>query len=137
MAISSAPLRTPAAPSLPLPSELEQLLLSQSQLQQTLAALQQLSTRLTELSQARKQGNERMDTAVDLGMGYTIQGVVPNTGKIIVASGVRDLWVQLPVGEAETFVEKRKEILQKRSESLEKEVEKLRKEYALVSHPLR
>ncbi|KDE07769.1 prefoldin, alpha subunit [Microbotryum lychnidis-dioicae p1A1 Lamole] len=131
---SSVPL---AAPSLPLPTELEQLLLSQSQLQYNLASLQQLATRLSELSQARKEGNERMDIAVDLGMGYTIQGAVPNTDKIIVASGVQDLWVQLRVDEAEKFVAKRHEILQKRSESLNKEVDKLRQEYALVAETLR
>ncbi|SCZ95099.1 BZ3500_MvSof-1268-A1-R1_Chr11-3g03602 [Microbotryum saponariae] len=131
---SSVPL---APPSLPLPTELEQLLLSQSQLQHTLASLQQLATRLSELSQARKEGNGRMDIAVDLGMGYTIQGVVPNTDKIIVASGVQDLWVQLRVDEAEKFVAKRHEILQKRSESLDKEVDKLRQEYALVAETLR
>ncbi|SGZ02554.1 BQ5605_C033g11216 [Microbotryum silenes-dioicae] len=131
---SSVPL---APPSLPLPTEFEQLLLSQSQLQYNLASLQQLATRLSELSQARKEGNERMDIAVDLGMGYTIQGVVPNTDKIIVASGVQDLWVQLRVDEAEKFVAKRHEILQKRSESLNKEVDKLRQEYALVAETLR
>lgn len=58
------------------PASLVALRQRKSNLELSLAQHQDLLDRLHALLTARKQGNERMDVPVDIGMGFTAEGVV-------------------------------------------------------------
>lgn len=62
--------------TLPLPSELRRLLTEQSAIQLSLAQNSDLLSRLQSLLEARKNGHNRMDLPVDVGMGFLMEGVV-------------------------------------------------------------
>lgn len=62
--------------ALPLPTELRALVVKYEELQRDIVNHEDLSARLEQLVKAREQGNERMNLPVDLGLGYSIEGVV-------------------------------------------------------------
>jgi hypothetical protein len=62
--------------ALPSQVELKDLLARQEALQNQLDAHKDLTKRLNSLLEARKQGNGRMDLPVELGPGFTAEGVV-------------------------------------------------------------
>lgn len=96
---------------------------------------QDLVARLNSVLEARKQNNKRMELPVDIGMGFTVEGVVfvpssllrrylderkadsacpasNDTGRVVVAAGPQDLYLELEIGHARDFVEKRCKLLQ-------------------------
>ncbi|GAA5875349.1 hypothetical protein JCM8547_003211 [Rhodosporidiobolus lusitaniae] len=73
---------------------------------------------------------------VDLGMGCTVEGVPNNSGRVIVAAGLDELFLDLSVERAKEFVRKRRAIVQKKKESLEGPLAQLRREYAQVAETL-
>lgn len=96
---------------------------------------QDLVARLDSVLEARKQNNKRMELPVDIGMGFTVEGIVSvpssllrrylderkadsacpasnDTGRVVVAAGPQDLYLELEVGHARDFVEKRCKLLE-------------------------
>lgn len=63
-------------PTLPLPFELRTLLAQHAALQQSIAQHLDLLARLASLLDARAQGHGKMELPVELGMGYSVEGVV-------------------------------------------------------------
>ncbi|ORY84691.1 hypothetical protein BCR35DRAFT_303017 [Leucosporidium creatinivorum] len=124
-------------PTLPLPTELRTLLAQHTTLRQSIAQHQDLLTRLASLLEARSQGHGKMELPVELGMGYSVEGVVEDTSKMITSLGVQDLWVELELEKAREFAEKKLRILEKRVAGLEEPIKKLKEEYALVAKTLR
>ncbi|BGP33263.1 hypothetical protein JCM10296v2_005057 [Rhodotorula toruloides] len=92
--------------------------------------LQELADRLHGLLEARRQGNGRMELPVDLGMGFFAEGVVENTDNIIVAAGLQDLFLDMPVEQAQEFVKKRIAIVEKKVAGLDEPIERLKEERA-------
>ncbi|GAA5896059.1 uncharacterized protein JCM6883_001700 [Sporobolomyces salmoneus] len=123
--------------ALPSQVELKDLLARQDALEAQLAAHKDLTTRLNGLLEARKAGNDKMELPVELGPGFTVEGVVQDTSRIILAAGIDDLWLELPIERAQPFVQKRIDILERRSKDLEKPIARLKEEYALVAKTLR
>lgn len=62
--------------SLPLPTELRSLVAQLAALQLAIEQNRDLLSRLASLLDARAVGHERMDLPVDLGLGYSVDGVV-------------------------------------------------------------
>ncbi|GAA5884772.1 hypothetical protein JCM16303_005268 [Sporobolomyces ruberrimus] len=123
--------------ALPSHVELKDLISRQESIEAQLSAHKDLVERLHRVVEARKQGNGRMRLPVELGPGFTAESVVEDTSRIILAAGLDDLWLDLPIEQAKTFVEKRIAILEKRSNDLEKPIAQLKEEYALVAKTLR
>lgn len=117
-----------------LSSELRSLVKRYDTLQQDITRHQELLDRLETLVKARQAGNGRMQLPVELGLGYSIEGVVyvdsvshlpsgagltslsltsrEDTSKVIVNMGVDDLWAELEVGRALVFVKERIHLLE-------------------------
>ncbi|GAA5996201.1 hypothetical protein JCM5350_003304 [Sporobolomyces pararoseus] len=123
--------------ALPSQVELKDLIARQEAIQAQLEGHRDLQARLHTLLEQRKQGNGRMELPVELGPGFSAEGVVEDTSHIIVSAGLDDLWLDLPIDKAQDFVENRMGILEKRSKDLEKPIEKLKEESALVAKTLR
>ncbi|GAA5926727.1 uncharacterized protein JCM15063_000355 [Sporobolomyces koalae] len=123
--------------ALPSQVELKDLLARQQDLRAQLDAHSDLAAKLDGVITARKQGNGRMQLPVELGPGFTAEGVVNDTSRIILAAGIEDLWLDLPVEQARTFVENRTRIIKKRLGGLEQPISQLKEEYALVAKTLR
>ncbi|GAA5948865.1 hypothetical protein JCM3765_003935 [Sporobolomyces pararoseus] len=123
--------------ALPSQVELKDLVARQEAIQAQLEAHRDLQARLHTLSEQRKQGNGRMELPVELGPGFSAEGVVEDTSHIILSAGLDDLWLDLPIEKAQGFVESRIGILEMRLKDLEKPIAKLKEEYALVAKTLR
>ncbi|GAA6052977.1 hypothetical protein JCM3770_001159 [Rhodotorula araucariae] len=119
------------------PSQLRALELHRSSLVQLVAQHKDLAARLDQVHAAREQGNGRMETSVPLGMGFEVDGVVPDTSRIICAAGVDDLFLDLDLDQAQAFVEKRTAILEKKLKAVEEPIARLQKEHELVVKTLR
>ncbi|GAA6010029.1 hypothetical protein JCM10207_007525 [Rhodosporidiobolus poonsookiae] len=122
--------------ALPIPAELRLL-----QQQRDDAALQldrhkDLLARLNDIQRARARGNGRMEVPVDLGMGFMAEGVVEDTARVIVAAGVDDLFLDLPIERAGQFVEKRIAVLEKKQQSLKAPIARLTEEHASLAQTL-
>ncbi|GAA5960706.1 hypothetical protein JCM8115_001805 [Rhodotorula mucilaginosa] len=120
-----------------LPASLEALRRRKSSLDSDLALHDDLLARLDACLAARAQGNGRMDLPVNIGMGFTVEGVVHDTSRIVVSAGLHDLFLDLPIEEARDFVEKKRRILQKRLEALEKPLAQAEAEHERVSKALK
>ncbi|GAA5867972.1 hypothetical protein JCM1840_003637 [Sporobolomyces johnsonii] len=116
--------------------ELNALQATQHDLTRAIAAHHDLLDRISSLQQARAAGHPRMELPVELGPGFTAEGVVEDTSRIICSAGLDDLWLDLPLDKAAEFVKKRAAILEKRSQNLEEPIARMKEEYALVAKTL-
>ncbi|GAA6015608.1 hypothetical protein JCM11491_007173 [Sporobolomyces phaffii] len=123
--------------ALPSQTELNELVARQDAIQAQLDAHRDLSERLKLLVDQRERGNAKMELPVELGPGFTAEGVVHDTKRIIVAAGIDDLWLDLPVEQAQAFVHKRTELLEKRRKDLDRPIAQMKADYALVAKTLR
>ncbi|BGP56428.1 hypothetical protein JCM8202_001832 [Rhodotorula sphaerocarpa] len=98
---------------------------------------QDLVARLDSVLEARKQNNKRMELPVDIGMGFTVEGIVNDTGRVVVAAGPQDLYLELEVGHARDFVEKRCKLLEKRLETVERPLAQAEAEHERVLETLK
>ncbi|GAA6050269.1 hypothetical protein NBRC10513_008025 [Rhodotorula toruloides] len=119
------------------PHELRALEQRRDALRVLLAQLQDLADRLHGLLEARRQGNGRMQLPVDLGMGFCAEGVVEDTQRIIVAAGLENLFLDMPVEQAQEFVKKRIAIVEKKVAGLDEPIAKLKEEHAKLVNTLR
>ncbi|KAK4055025.1 hypothetical protein OIO90_003366 [Microbotryomycetes sp. JL221] len=118
-------------------TELRGLLAQQATVERTIAEVQQLKARIHDTQQARDAGHGRMEIPVELGMGYTIDGVVEDTSKIIISLGLHDLWVEFDLQEAQEFLDRRLDVLQRRRMELEAPIAQLKSQSQKVSQALR
>ncbi|GAA6060582.1 hypothetical protein JCM10212_006817 [Sporobolomyces blumeae] len=123
--------------ALPSQTELKRLLERRAALQAELDAHRDLLERIAGVLDARSRGHGRMELAVELGPGFTAEGVVGDTARIIVNSGLEDLWLDLPIEGSQDFVKKRIALLERRLDDLEKPIKQMKQEYALVAKTLR
>ncbi|GAA5980776.1 hypothetical protein JCM11641_002646 [Rhodosporidiobolus odoratus] len=122
--------------ALPVPSELRLLEVKLDALSLQLDQLVDLRTRLDALLQARKGDNGRIELPVELGAGFSVEGVVEDTSKIICAAGLDDLFLELPVEEARDFVAKRIAIVEKKRQAVEEPLTRMQEEYAQLASTL-
>ncbi|KAK4050671.1 hypothetical protein OIV83_003397 [Microbotryomycetes sp. JL201] len=118
-------------------SELGSLLAQQRQLDHTIADVRTLQHRISETIAARDAGNGRMQLPVDLGMGYTVDGVIEDTSTIICSLGTQDLWVEFTLEQARDFLNRRLDILERKKASVDQPLAELRSETLKVSDALR
>ncbi|GAA5920296.1 hypothetical protein JCM1841_003032 [Sporobolomyces salmonicolor] len=116
--------------------ELNVLLARQDALRRAITAHQDLLDRISSVQQARAAGQARMELPVELGPGFSAEGVVEDTSRIICSAGPDDLWLDLPLDKATVFVEKRAALLEKRVQTLEEPIARMKEEYALVAKTL-
>ncbi|GAA5839358.1 hypothetical protein JCM9279_005916 [Rhodotorula babjevae] len=119
------------------PTDLRQLQHRRDHLRALVADHRDLAARLSQVHAAQNEGHTRMDVAVPLGMGFEAEGVVPDTSKVIVAAGLDDLFLDLDLEQALTFVDKRTGILDKKLKALDEHVARLEKEHEMVVKTLR
>ncbi|GAA5867999.1 hypothetical protein JCM3774_001561 [Rhodotorula dairenensis] len=119
------------------PASLEALRARKASLDRDLAQHDDLAVRLDACLAARAQGNGRMDLPVDIGMGFTAEGVVHDTSRIMVSAGVQELFLDLPIERAREFVDKKRRILQNRLEALDKLLGQAEAEHERVSKALK
>ncbi|GAA5973438.1 hypothetical protein JCM21900_006343 [Sporobolomyces salmonicolor] len=116
--------------------ELNVLLARQDDLRRAITAHQDLLDRISSVQQARAAGQTRMELPVELGPGFSAEGVVEDTSRIICSAGLDDLWLDLPLDKATVFVKKRAALLEKRVQTLEEPIARMKEEYALVAKTL-
>ncbi|BGP01102.1 hypothetical protein JCM10021v2_004798 [Rhodotorula toruloides] len=66
-------------------------------------------------------------------MGFCAEGVVEDTQRIIVAAGLENLFLDMPVEQAQEFVKKRIAIVEKKVAGLDEPIAKLKEEHAKTS----
>ncbi|BGO92588.1 hypothetical protein NBRC10512_000583 [Rhodotorula toruloides] len=118
------------------PHELRALEQRRDALRVVLDQLHDLADRLHGLLEARRQGNGRMELPVDLGMGFCAEGVVEDTDRIIVGTGMEDLFLDMPVEQAQDFVKKRIAIVEKRVAEFDEPIARLKEEHAKLVETL-
>ncbi|GAA5908099.1 hypothetical protein JCM8208_003688 [Rhodotorula glutinis] len=117
--------------------DLRQLQLRRDQTRALVDHHRDLAARLSQVHGERNDGNTRMDVAVPLGMGFEAEGVVPDTSRVIVAAGLDDLFLDLELDQALSFVDKRTQILEHKLRALDEHVARLEKEHEMVVKTLR
>ncbi|KAM0791771.1 hypothetical protein ACM66B_004034 [Microbotryomycetes sp. NB124-2] len=109
-------------------NELSSLVAQQAELDQTIAQVQTLQHRIAETIAAREAGHGRMQLPVELGMGYTIEGVIEDTSTIICSLGMQDLWIELSLEQAQDSLDRRLDLLQRKKAAVDQTLAQLRSE---------
>ncbi|GAA5830447.1 hypothetical protein JCM5353_005848 [Sporobolomyces roseus] len=107
-------------------------LLSHGQLKRLLKRQESNLKQLDDHKRLYEESKSIVTARMENGTGSTAEGAVEDTIRIMVSSGVDDLWLELTLREAQVWVQKRIVILEKRAADLEKPIAILREEHALV-----
>jgi len=118
--------------TLPPTVDLSSLLAKQARLRTLISQHEDLVIRLSDILDARASGNAQMNVEVELGMGVSVEGEVPNTERIYIDLGLQGTWLELNLEAARAFARKKTAILKKSEAALTAPIEQLRADYSRV-----